>query len=173
MGGQMMEFLYLTNTVSFLSIGFEKADFEAGCIRSFQFELKLSEKKQIYNHKNLFLQEIKKKRSSMLKQSSKKKLHELCRQYVFEGRWVELLKTYDAKFSLKFLSLTAVKSDSCQIRQLSANACRIYEYLPESAMIFQSDFLYYFFSTVRFLICAYKRIFFNRVQPKRSVYMRI
>ena len=29
------EFLYLTNTVSFLSIGFEKADFEAGCICSF------------------------------------------------------------------------------------------------------------------------------------------
>ena len=50
--------------------------------------------------------------------------------------WLELLKTCNAKFSLKFLSLTAVKSDSCQIRQLSANACRIYEYLPESAMIF-------------------------------------
>ena len=55
MGGLMMEFMYLTNTVSFLSIGFEKADFEAGCICSFWFELKLSEKKQIYNHKNLFL----------------------------------------------------------------------------------------------------------------------
>ena len=54
----MMEFLYLTNTFSFLSIGFEKADFEAGCIRSFEFEFKLSEKKQIYNHKNLFLLQI-------------------------------------------------------------------------------------------------------------------
>ena len=29
------EFLYLTNTVSFLSISFETADFEAGCICSF------------------------------------------------------------------------------------------------------------------------------------------
>jgi len=29
------KFMYLTNTVSFLSIGFEKADFEAGCICSF------------------------------------------------------------------------------------------------------------------------------------------
>ena len=55
MDGLMMDFMYLTNTVSFLSLGFEKADFEAGCICSFSFELKLSEKKQIYNHKNLFL----------------------------------------------------------------------------------------------------------------------
>ena len=29
------ELMYLTNTVSFLSLGFEKADFEAGCICSF------------------------------------------------------------------------------------------------------------------------------------------
>ena len=42
--------------------------------------------------------------------------------------------------------LTAVKSDSCQIRQLSANACRIYECLTEFAMIFWAYFLYYFFS---------------------------
>ena len=42
--------------------------------------------------------------------------------------WLELLKTYDGKFCLKFFSSTAVRSDSCQIRQLSGNACHIAEF---------------------------------------------
>jgi len=29
--------------------------------------------------------------------------------------WLELLKTYNGKFALKFLSLTGVKSDRCQV----------------------------------------------------------
>ena len=56
----------------------------------------------------MFLKQIK-KNAQVCWNRPLKKLHELCRQYVFEGGWVELLKTYDAKFSLKFLSLTAVR----------------------------------------------------------------
>ena len=33
--------------------------------------------------------------------------------------WLELLKTYDGKFCLKFFSSTAVRSDSCQVWQRS------------------------------------------------------
>ena len=50
----------------------------------------------------------------------KNKLHEFCRQYVFEGASLELLKTYNGKFNLKFLSVTVVKFDNCQVWQLSS-----------------------------------------------------
>ena len=59
-------------------------------------------------------------------------------QYTENLRWKILPKIFhfDSCQVWQLSDLTAVKSDSCQIRQLSANACRIYEYLPESAMLF-------------------------------------
>ena len=85
MGWRMMEFMYLINTVSFLSIGFEKPDFEAGCICSFWFELKLSEKKANLQSQELVFVADLKNAQVCWNIALKNKLHELCRQYVFEG----------------------------------------------------------------------------------------
>ena len=70
--------------------------------------------------------------------------------------WLELLKTYDGKFCLKFFTLTAVSSDNCQNRHLSANARRIIltkGHCPETPIIL-SEIIKNFYFEYASLSCS-------------------
>jgi len=75
-------------------------------------------------------------RNSLLKNMPKKSWRTQINTHIYGRRWLTA-----SCLTWQLSDLTAVRPDSCQtcschIWQLSANACRIYEYLSESAMIF-------------------------------------